>query len=183
LPHANLRIADARGRNFLDDLFIRRRNDELIRNSDRPVLLVHSQSKKIYRRILVAVDFSEKSREAARIAMLVAPTAQIVFLHAFYVPDVGMPDEIQSRRAQACETARMELNCFIDDFGPRKQLISGVVHHGFPLPVVCNYAKRMGADLIVIGKPRVKGLLRGSAAQRFICRTSCDLLVAPVVES
>ncbi len=185
----DLAIVAARGDGFLADWFTRHRNDQLVRASSRPVLLLNSEPKEVYRRILVAIDFSEESRQAARIALRISPAAQITFLHAFHVMDeeamrkAGISnDAINSHRIRAGEAAKTELNRFVDDFGATRQLVSRVVHHGLPSSVICNYAERMRADLIAIGKHKkscFEELLLGSVTRRFIDQTSCDLLVAP----
>jgi nucleotide-binding universal stress UspA family protein len=187
---ADLTVVAAHGRNFFAELFARHSNDELVRVSDRPVLLVNSEPKDAYKKVLVAIDFSYESREAARVALSIAPSANYTFLHAFHVPDEGMmrevgipTDTINSYRVRACETARGELNQFIADLGPRKQLISRAIHHGFPLPVISDYAKRLRADLIAVGKhgkSRFEELLLGSVTQRLVNETSCDLLITPM---
>ena len=66
--------------------------------------------------------------------------------------EAGITNEIINKyRYKACERARTRLNQFIDDLGPRRELISRAIQYGFPVPVIFDHAKRMGADLIVIG--------------------------------
>lgn len=184
---ADLTVVAARERNIMSDFFTCQTNSELIRQSDRPILIVNSQPRSAYSRIIVAIDFSEHSRHAALIALAVAPTAYFTFLNACHVTNEGIMREagitnevINKYRDKACEKARTRLNQFIDDLGPRRELIARAIQYGFPVPVICDRAKRLGADLIVIGKhgtSRLHELLLGSVAQRLIDHTSCDLLV------
>lgn len=184
---ADLTVVAARERNIMSDFFSCQTNSELIRQSDRPILIVNSQPRSAYSRIIVAIDFSEHSRHAALIALSVAPAAYFTFLNACHVTNEGIMREagitnevINKYRDKACEKARTRLNQFIDDLGPRRELIARAIQYGFPVPVICDRAKRLGADLIVIGKhgtSRLHELLLGSVAQRLIDHTSCDLLV------
>ncbi|WP_057293980.1 universal stress protein [Noviherbaspirillum sp. Root189] len=184
---ADLTVVAAKKRTTMVNFFTCQTNSELIRQSDRPILLVNSQSQAPYSRIIVAIDFSEHSREAALIALAVAPTAYFTFLNACHVTNEGIMREagitnevINKYRDKACEKARTRLNQFIDDLGPRTELIARAIQYGFPVPVICDRAKRLNADLIVIGKhgtSRLHELLLGSVAQRLIDHTTCDLLV------
>ena len=184
---AGLIVVAARGKRFFADLFTRHNNDELIRLSDRPVLLVNTEPGETYRRAVVGVDFSEESREAARVALAIAPCAHFTFVHAFRVIDEDMmleagvsTDIINGYRIRARETARGELNRFIEELGPRKQLISRALQHGAPAHVIGTQAKRLNADLIAVGKhgkSRFVEFLLGSVTQRLISQGLCDMLV------
>ena len=184
---AGLIVVAARGKRFFADLFMRHNDDELIRLSDRPVLLVNAEPREAYRRVVVGVDFSAQSREAARMALAIAPCAHFTFVHAFRDIDEDMmlvagvsADIINGYRMRARETARGELNRFIEELGPRKQLISRCLQHGAPVHAISAQAKRLNADLIAVGKhgkPRFVEFLLGSVTQRLIGQGLCDMLV------
>jgi nucleotide-binding universal stress UspA family protein len=87
---ADLTIVAARSKKFVPDYFTRDDNDELVRLCTRPVLLVHTDPERAYAKVLVAVDFSEESKEVARYALAVAPSAHFTFLHACVVPGEGI---------------------------------------------------------------------------------------------
>jgi nucleotide-binding universal stress UspA family protein len=141
-----------------------------------------------YSKVLVAVDFSAESMEAARLALEIAPAAHVAFLHAFYLPDAGQMRElgiheniIEAYRAAASERARHRLNKFIDDLGPGRRLISRAVQHGFAVPVICDYLQKMNADLLVMGKSgrcRLQDLVPKSVTKRLLDYAPCDVLVA-----
>jgi nucleotide-binding universal stress UspA family protein len=185
---ADLTIVAARSKTFVPDFFTRDHNDELVRLCARPVLLVHEDPARAYTKVLVAVDFSEESKEAARYALAMAPSAHFTFLHACLVPEEGIMREsglnteaMNASRMAICEKARGELNLFIAQLGPRKQLITRAIHYGQTVPVLCDYAKRMRADLVAFGRhgrSRFVERLLGSTAQRLMDRANCDLLVA-----
>lgn len=137
----------------------------------------------------MATDFSETSGHAAGTAVHTFPGVQIVFLHAYHVSDrTALRDadysfaRVGSRRSEARESAAMELDRFVDTLRVERQLTSRVVRLGAPVRVICDYARTMAADLIVIGNPaqsRLNTLLHGSATRRLMDETGCDLLIAP----
>lgn len=184
---ADVTVVAARRESFLRDIVTRFRNDELIRLSDRPVLLVNREPAAAYEKVLVAVDFSAESQRAARLALAMAPTALFTFLHVFRVNDEEMmiehgvaADAIQAYRLRAREAARARLNSFIAALGPRKQLIYRAIAHGQPGQVIHGHAKEINADLIAVGKhgkSRFIDLFLGSVTQRLADYSDCDILV------
>lgn len=189
--HADLTIVTARAGNFFADIFARNCNDELLRQTEKPLLLVHSEPKAAYRRVLVGVDFSAASEQAARVALRIAPAAQVSFIHAVLVQDegvmreFGLPgDVIQTVRQRVCESGRGRLNDFIASLNHGKRFISRVVEHGHPVPAIVGCARRLDADLIVVGKHGrswMEELLLGSVARRLMDECRSDLLVVPPV--
>lgn len=184
---ADLTVVAARREGFLAGVLARFRNDELIRLGDRPVLLVNREPAAAYRKVLVGVDFSAESQQAARVALAVAPGAQFTFLHVFHVPEEAMMnahgvsrDTIYAYRIQAREEARVRLNDFIDALGAKRQLIYRAIRHGMPGPAIDAHAREIHADLIVVGKhgkSRFIDLFLGSVTQRLIDHVECDMLV------
>lgn len=154
-----------------------------------PVLLAGADARKCYRRILVPVDFSDAARAAARTAIHLWPAAQVVFLHAFDLPneegitqDEGSGEGEYGRSLRAHRRAMQELRRFCDGLAPADRLISLVAHRGVPVQVICDYARKMNADLIVIGRirqSRFSALFHGNATRRLAGRTACDVLVMP----
>ncbi len=187
---ADLVVIGAHGGNFLTDLFLGNNADKLVCAGTRPLLIVKNQPENAYQRVLVPVDFSEDSMQAARLALQIAPAAQVTFLHAFTVSFEGQMHEagiardvINQYRVKTAEEARRNLNQFIADLGPRPQLLSRAVTFGFPVPVICNHAKTMKPDLIAMGKhgrSRFEELLLGSVTRRVMDQTVCDVLVSTV---
>lgn len=184
---ADLIVVPAHGKRMLADLFTTHGNDELIRVAGRPVLLVNTEPADAYRCVIVAIDFSDQSIEAARTALAVAPSAHITFLHAFRVADEDMMLEagislevIRGLRVRAREAARVRLNSLIDTLDTRRQLVSRVIQHGKPAAVISAVARQSNADLVALGKhgrsPLAEFFL-GSVTRRLVDDGVCDLLV------
>ncbi|SOD41697.1 universal stress protein [Nitrosovibrio sp. Nv4] len=186
---AELTVIGAHGGNFFTDLFLGNTADKLARMSKTPMLLVKNQSMKAYRQVLVPVDFSENSRRAAHTALNFAPDAHITFLHVF---DVVLEEQMQyvnvahdiihEYHVKAGEDARHELNQFVADLEPGSRSFFRVVKFGHPGHVICDHAKSMKPDLIVLGKhgkSRFEELLLGSASRHVMEQCFCDVLIVP----
>ena len=137
------------------------------------------------KRILVPVDFSERSDEAVRHARAFADLydAEVDLLHvidATFVPDVygvgllwyeAMPEVIERCRAALAETAE-------DRLGARAGEI--LVEVGSPAVTVLAAAERTGTDLIVMathGRTGLKRLALGSVAERVVQHAARPVLV------
>jgi nucleotide-binding universal stress UspA family protein len=185
---ADLTVVAAHGKSFLADIFARYATDEIVRMVERPLLLINTEPKAEYRRVLVGIDFSPASLQAAQVALSIAPAAQFTFVHVARVAnegtmrEVGITEEaIGSFRSRACEVGRGKLNAFIEQLSPRKQLISRLIEPGQPGPVISACARRLGADLIAVGKHGkswIEELLLGSVTQRLLSERQADLLIA-----
>lgn len=163
--------------------------EKLLRVMKRPLLIVRNEVRDGYGKVLVGIDFSDESMLAARLALEVAPVAQVAFLHAFQSSDEGLMREtgvaehvIQMHRAAAADKARQRLERFIAQLGPRARLTTCAVHHGFPARVIRDYALKMRPDLIALGKrstSRLEEMFIGSVVRRTVESTSSDILLTP----
>jgi nucleotide-binding universal stress UspA family protein len=119
--------------------------------------------------ILFATDYSDASREAARMAAELARhfNARLHLVHV--VPPVTDPGP-----AGAMPTAVAEL-------GPGLNVLTAVVH-GHPGKEIVAYASRNAIDLIVIGTHGRTGIARellGSVAAMVVRRAACPVLTVP----
>lgn len=186
---ADLVVAGAHGGNFFSDLFIGNTADKLVHLCRRPLLIVKNDATQAYRRVLVPTDFSDDARRAAQFALRIAPEADITFLHAFEVSFEGQmqyanipTDLINDYRIKARETARVEMNKFIDELNAGNRHLTRVIDFGLPGPAVREHAKATKPDLIVMGKhgrSRMEELIIGSVTRDTIDQTDCDVLVVP----
>lgn len=186
---ADLIVIGAHGGNFFTDIFLGNTADKLIRRCRRPLLVVKNEPVSPYRHILVPVDFSEGSMQAAQLALQIEPQAEITFLHVYDVPFAGKlsyagvsQEAIDRYRQNARHDALITLNKFVDDLNVPQRLIMRDVVLGHPSGVVRDRAEKMHADLIVIGKhgrSRIEELILGSVTRDTIDWTKCDVMVVP----
>lgn len=160
----------------------------VIHTATSPVLLAQGAPSYGYTRILIPTDMSAVSEAAARAVLAKWPQAQTVFLHAVEIVEEnpahhGYTDvTVFSARARARESARVELNRFVDNICPTRQLVSRVVQYGNPMKVVLNYATRMRSDLIAVTAPSkswCRRLFSHTIALSLAHRTLSDVLVLP----
>ena len=138
-----------------------------------------------FSKILVPLDFSSHSAKALELAMGLAKTfgGQILLLHAYHLPPlVGMPDEIAippdfwtgvrdaaarrlDKAAQKVKAGGIPVETQLMEFAPSDAIV--------------ETAKKMKADLIVMGTRGLTGLkhaLLGSVAERTLRLAPCPVL-------
>ncbi len=146
-------------------------------------------SKIIYKRILVAVDFSEPSEQAMQHAFGLAQ-ASGAQIHVIYVIEdsfrAALPwaseaqAQVERLRAIEFEAANGKLAEFVPS--PRDVDVELMVRNGDVEVEVLGYAQEIGADLIVIanvGRRRVGELLLGSSAASLLRTSTLPVLLVP----
>jgi len=154
----------------------------------RPASIAAAPS--LFARVLVGVDGSPESREAARqAALLAAPAGRLTVLAAYDIASglvggtglnvpVYFDEEAQRRYAeQALASVRDE---FADVRLPR-----GMVVRGWAWQELVREAEREGSTLIAVGSHgvgRIRGILVGSTATEVIHNALCSVLIAREAE-
>lgn len=148
------------------------------------VLLREGKSGKLPKRVLVAIDFSPASEQAALLAIRRFPAAQLVFMHVW--PSNPEAQEGAADLADALAVKQRALRSLADRWAPA-QLHSVVVQRGDAAQTLAAYAVRMRADLIALGSipgllmPR---LLRNGLVNTLHAQTECGLLLCtPAAET
>jgi nucleotide-binding universal stress UspA family protein len=137
-------------------------------------------------RILCPVDFSEYSRRALHHARAMATwyEAELHVLHAFsgalpltVAGLAALPPLSRADFRPATESA-LETFVFANDAGPATR----VVRDGAAASTILEYAREVGADLIVLGSHGWAGfdrLILGSTAEHVLHRADCPVLTVP----
>lgn len=132
--------------------------------------------------ILMPVDFSEPSLIALQHALVLAQhhKAQLVLLHVIepFHADLFM-DSAQSQRA-AKTVAHERLTTLAEATKKTWPRTGRELRSGHPVSSITALAKRMKADLIVMGTHGRTGLQRafiGSVAERVVRLANCSVLV------
>lgn len=158
-----------------------------LRKSPSKVLLVHERQTGPFRSVVAGVDFSEQSREAVRQALLVATQdkAPVHFLHVFagswgryaLVPDAWEVDP--EKAAQYRQALERQLREFVGDTGgcTAHFAVTEAANEGHG---IAEYARRVSADLIVLGtkgRSNLSFVLLGSTVERMLREIPCSALV------
>jgi len=154
----------------------------LARVSQTPVLAIAPNYRDAPRRILVAMDFSEASIKAARLALeLTAKDATIVLAHVVpwerneYVPEDWFRSHESSVGAELTRVAR-----WLDE--SRTFRIGHRILYGKPAPTLLAYAEELRSDLIVTGshsRTIIGRALAGQTISKLIRGARCSVLVLP----
>lgn len=154
----------------------------LVRVSHTPVLAVAPQLRDLPRRIVVAMDFSEASIEAARLALeLAAKDATVSLVHVVpwerkeYIPEDWFRAHEQRVGGELTRVIR-----WLDE--NKEFHLSPQILYGKPASVLLGYAEKFGADLIVAGshgRGLVGRVLAGQTIAKLIRGARCSVLVLP----
>jgi nucleotide-binding universal stress UspA family protein len=143
------------------DLFMGTTAERVVRFSDRPVLTVKQPAHGPYRRILSAFDGSEGSVRALRMALLLAPDAEVRVLHAW------RPGEIDAAR-KVIDDENERLRTLIRDAAKQATMHSKAsanvtidLVENNPYLVIANESS--ASDLLVMGT-HSKGRLASTAS-------------------
>lgn len=186
---AALLVVGVRGESQLRRALLGSVASRLVRTSNsRPVLVVKQAPQADYRRVLVPVDFSAASERAIRLARWLAPSADIVLLHAFALPYEG--------KLFVAGVGESEINQYVADerkhrferlreFAARAGLGSAdhacVVAHGDTAQQILADERDRLCDLIVLGKhgEALHDLLLGSVTKHVLDESLHDVLILP----
>lgn len=161
----------------------------LLRQSNRPVLVVRQAHTVRYARVLVAVDFSEASEALVTLAATFDSAAELEIFHA-----ISTLDEAKLRSAEAHEHVvrayrerclkhvQGRMVSFSDSLDARGNRVLTTIGRGDPGRQAVIQQEHSGADLVVLGKKRSTAwgdFFRGSVAHRVLSWGSSDVLVVP----
>jgi nucleotide-binding universal stress UspA family protein len=161
---------------------------------------------RLYRRILVAVDFSEHSNQTVAHGTNLAARcgAEVTLLHVLQIPEYasvpyqGNPhlnvDELTAcfsgaEHSVVKQQAKEKLAALEARVHQQGIKAESLLYEGHPFEQIVEVAKSTGADLIVIGShgqgglTRLTRLLIGSTAERVVQWAPCPVLVVKGAES
>jgi len=185
--HADLLVLGARGANSFHDLLVGSTADRLLRVYKGAVLLVKRPPRDSYRRVLVPIDFSRHSIAALKMALLIAPNAEIWVVHAFAMPFDGerhIVDELDDEMERYCDEARQRAlsligNLMRESNDDRHRFVR-VVERGDAASLILAKEAEYQVDLIVMGKHGqsvVEEMLLGSVTRHILADSKCDVLI------
>jgi nucleotide-binding universal stress UspA family protein len=168
---------------------------KLARKVRIPILLVRPDQAEAFRRMVVGVDFSEGSKEAARVAgrWAVKEGGRVDFLHVWDDPwlvlayaaplaEAGMapPGPTAEQRKDYIHHLEGKLHAFTQDAAPGIACAEVLHEASNACSGIVEYARECQADLIIVGgagRTSLRDFLLGGTAERLLARLACSLLV------
>lgn len=155
----------------------------LMRSAEVPVLAAAANASGAPGSIIVAMDFSESSRRAARTALAIAaPGAAIHLVHV--MPRENARSEVKGWGITAAEQATAALKTACEQLRvPPEIEVEPVLLTGDPATELLAYASGIHADLIATGTHGhgfVTRMLIGSVTTRLVRGANCSVLSAPI---
>jgi nucleotide-binding universal stress UspA family protein len=157
------------------------------RKAKTHTLLVRRQPRVPYRRIIVAVDFSDASRVGVDTALAMFPDAEITVLFSLtsrfdpMLTAAGLfAEELDGSRAVRLEAAEDRMREFVQGWGAD---LRTVIANGPTLETIVEGVRRRNADLVVAssrGATATRMVLLGNVAESLLETAPCDVLVARV---
>ena len=166
--------------NSIGDYFLGTAVDHIIRNAERPVLVVRCRPVGPYRRLVVATDLSNCSRAALLTAAALFRDAVITLVHAFHVPYEGWVKSADAKADVRAE-AQEELEAFLADVDPTVLArVDARLVEGETGTVIVQEIARTEADLLVLGTHGRSGFTRatiGRQAEGLLSAVNADVLM------
>jgi nucleotide-binding universal stress UspA family protein len=167
-----------------DLMFAGTTTERVLRFADRPVLLVSTEARGPYARIVAAVDRGENAARALAAAAALAPNAELHVIQAWRrVPvaisgahEVAAAEEQRLRALLEQHVAKCLEGQQHRPSVPKLELVEGAA-----ADIVRNAVERLGPDLLSLGANSRSGLAEnfiGSTTREFLVHAPCDILVA-----
>lgn len=155
------------------------------RKATSDALVVRRQPRVPYRRIIVAVDFSEASRAAVERAKSLFADADITVLYSLpsrfdlFLSAAGLfKEELDASRDSRLEVAEEGMREFSQAWNGQ---VRTLVADGPPTETIDEIVRRRNADLVVVGSrgaSATRMVLLGTVAEGLVDHAPCDVLVA-----
>ncbi|RZI64630.1 MAG: universal stress protein [Variovorax sp.] len=178
----------------LRSFFLGQPVEALIRKVRRPVLVVRGRATHAYRRVLVAVDFSQASAGLVDLGFALGGDASVELFHAVSTANEGKlryaevsDHAIKAYRDAGQRQAQGRMFNLTDSYVSRRNRVQSAVAHGDPARQTLVQQQRSGSELIVVGKHPAsifEELIFSSVAGRLLSLSNAedaraDALVVP----
>lgn len=186
---ADLIVLGTHGRTGLTGVLLGSVAVNVAKHARHPVLVVRGAAPGL-RRVILAVDSAEHSKQAAKLlARLPLPSETQVtvchvvrpytpFMELDYTPSVW--EAVSGVRRQQVLDAEQLTGSVAAELKQLGLLADGVVREGDPADELTQLAAEQGADLIVAGArglSAIQALLVGSVADRLLRKATCSVLI------
>jgi nucleotide-binding universal stress UspA family protein len=188
---ADLLVMGAHRKQLLRDVFVGTTVERVIRTGPYPVLMVNAEAEQPYRVLFAAVDTSEASINALRVAQALGwiGKLQVTLVHAFTatakgkmkvagISQAGIDEHIAAERRRATGELSTLLEAGQLDAGQWSMR----VEDGRPFTVISRAVQERKPDVLLIGTRGRTGLpklLLGSVTEQVLRSLDVDILAVP----
>lgn len=188
---ADFIVLGSHRKQLLRDIFVGTTIERVIRTSPYPVLMVNAEVEQGYRNVLAAVDMSEPSARAIRVAkdLGLFDGKRLTLVHAFLATGAGLmaradisKEDIDRYIADERLRAGDELAAFVRREESRLEGWALRIREGTPMEVISATVKEIAPDVLLIGTQGRSGLSRvllGSVAEEVLKSVDVDILAVP----
>ncbi|WP_455245007.1 universal stress protein [Petrachloros mirabilis] len=151
---------------------------------------------RLFRKILVPVDFSPCSNAAFRIAVQMARAfqAELLVLHVIDTSTVAafnrlgllaVPSDATAQRRRLRHQARLNVRQLLESQSTKGITVSRVVSEGAPFVEIAKFARQERIDLVVLGSyggrsESMEKIFFGSTAEKVVRTAGCAVLTVPI---
>jgi nucleotide-binding universal stress UspA family protein len=173
----------------IGDLLLGTTARHAIELSDLPILIVKSESPIPYKRVFIAVDFSECSTKAAEFAVKTFSGSEFIAFNAYLAPsDItdsrcgAITDEASSMLETMRREASESLERFVKSLPLNNRDVKTMIRaSASPSATILETARSERCDLIVMGAKGVESfvpMMIGSCVESLLRRSDIDMLIA-----
>jgi len=185
---ADMIVLGAHSGRHLADYLVGTTAERVASRAELPVLVNKAVVSGPYQRVFVAIDFSNTSLDALKLAKQVAPNAEFILMHAhetWFETTIGQSGASISAYEQLKEEEQQRLEQKLYKFAQQANLSEDQfrveVVLGYPGTAVLERIKAANPDLVACGNDGLGGvehLLLGSVAQTILIHAPADVLIA-----
>lgn len=175
---ADLIVVGSHGERSLQEVLLGTTTQNLVHQTDRPVLVVKRPMDGPYQRVVVPVDFSKRTRSALELGASLAPGQK---LHAVHAHNLDALDNVLRNRVERGEVERIktevtaerqqELDAFLMSCDVSPEQVDGHLRLGYAPEVLDRAVLEWKAQLVVMGthgRNRLQDALLGGVARRVV---------------
>lgn len=157
-------------------------SEKVIRNTTKPVWIVHPESQLEIKTILCPVDFSEASRRALKNAILLSHMfhSELTVLNVIEPIGTFIANLVRWFHFETWTPEENQMDTFLKDFDFQGLRWNKMVQRGNPSDEILCIIKETAVDLLLMGsegRSGLPGLAMGSVAEKVVREVPCSFIM------
>lgn len=179
---SDLIVVGAHGSHRWMDGLIGSTAERVVQRARQPVLVVRRPPQGIYRRVVIATDFSPHSARAVAAAAQLAPQAELHLLHVHHAWHTQQATVSEGALHTLEQAAQAPLQTLLERAGVSAARVRLHLRFGHPAAEITAFAATLDADVVAGGTrgySHAAGVLLGSTSASLLRGTESDMLLCP----